>query len=222
MRPGTERYLRIAYNLAIFTIVYNILEGIVSTWFGAVDESLTLFGFGTDSFIEAISGLGIVHMVSRFRDDPSGPRDRFEQRALKVTGTAFYLLVAGLSVSIVVNVLTSHRPETTVAGVVISAISIAVMLILIRAKTRAGRALNSPAIIADAHCTTVCVYMSLVLLASSAAYELTGIGQLDNVGAAALAYFSFREGRSCFRQSRSDELCGCGVGAPGTPPVSAK
>jgi divalent metal cation (Fe/Co/Zn/Cd) transporter len=181
------------------------------------DESLTLFGFGIDSFIEAVSGLGIAHMVTRIREDPSGPRDRFEKTALRITGASFYLLVAGLCASIVVNVITSHQPDTTIAGVIISILSIAVMLALIWAKTRVGRSLNSPAIIADAHCTTVCVYMSVVLLLASAAYELTGIAQLDNLGAAALAFFSFREGRECFRQSRSDELCGCVTDTPPLP-----
>jgi divalent metal cation (Fe/Co/Zn/Cd) transporter len=156
-------------------------------------------------------------MVTRIREDPSASRDRFEQTALRITGWSFYLLVAGLCVSIVVNVLTSHRPDTTFAGVVISIVSIGVMLGLIWAKTRVGRSLHSPAIIADAHCTTVCVYMSVVLLIASAAYELTGIAQLDNIGAAALAFFSFREGRECFRKSRSDELCGCATGVPGAP-----
>jgi len=212
-----RRLYRTAYRLAVFTIAYNLIEGLISTWFGAVDESLTLFGFGIDSFIEAVSGLGIAHMVTRIRENPTGERDRFEQTALRVTGWSFYLLVAGLCGSIVVNVLTSHRPETTFAGVVISVISIGVMLALIWAKMRVGRSLNSPAIIADAHCTTVCVYMSVVLLVASAAYEMTGFAQLDNIGAAALAFFSFREGRECFRKSRSNELCGCAADVPAPP-----
>ena len=49
---------RLAFGLSIFTIVYNLGEGVVSTVFGFEDESLTLFGFGVDSFIEVISGLG--------------------------------------------------------------------------------------------------------------------------------------------------------------------
>lgn len=169
---------------------------------------MTLFGFGVDSFIEAISGLGIAHMVIRIRGNSDGPRDPFEKRALRITGYSFYALAAGLSLTIIVNILTAHKPETTFAGVIISLISIAVMLWLIRAKTRVGGALQSPAIIADAQCTKVCVYMSLVLLGASAAYELTGFAHLDNIGAAALAYLSYGEGWECFRKSRSEELCG--------------
>jgi hypothetical protein len=200
---------RRAYLLAVFTIAYNIGEGAISTWFGATDDSLTLLGFGVDSFIEAISGLGIAHMVFRIRANSDGSRDPFEKRALEITGYAFYALAAGLIISVVLNGIAGHTPSTTVPGVVISSISIAVMLWLIREKTRVGSALGSPAIIADARCTQVCVYMSLALLASSALYELTGFAHLDSIGAAALAWFSFQEGRECFRKADTGEMCGC-------------
>lgn len=213
---------RRVYLLAVFTIAYNIVEGLVSTWFGAADDSLALFGFGVDSFIEAVSGLGIAHMVLRIRKNADGTRDGFEKRALTITGWAFYALAGALSVTVLVNIATGHRPETTLPGVVIAVISIAVMLWLIREKTRLGEALASPAIIADARCTKVCVYMSLALLASSGLYELTGFAHLDNIGAAALAWFSFQEGRECFRKTRTDELCGCGDEPIATTPTSAK
>ena len=199
---------RRAYLLAVFTIAYNVVEGLVSTWFGTTDDSLTLFGFGVDRFIEAASGLGIAHMVLRSRAEGAGPRDPFEKRALTVTGWAFYALAAALAVTIAWNVYTGRRPETTLPGVVISVISIAVMLWLIREKTRVGKALGSPAMIADARCTKVCVYMSLSLLASSALYEVSGFAHLDNLGAAALGWFSVVEGRECFAKTKSHEPCG--------------
>jgi hypothetical protein len=213
---------RRALLLSVFTIAYNMVEGLVSTWFGASDDSLTLFGFGVDSFIEAVSGFGILHMVRRIRGDAAGTRSDFEKRALSVTGFAFYVLAAGLAVSIVVNVATGHKPDTTMPGVVIALISIAVMLWLIREKTRVGNALGSPAIIADARCTRICVYMSVALLASSALCELTGFAHLDDLGAAALAWFSLQEGRECFRKTRSGELCGCDDGPISSTPSSSK
>jgi Kef-type K+ transport system membrane component KefB len=218
----TDRHYRRAFALALFTIAYNLVEGVISTWFGATDDSLTLFGFGVDSFIEAVSGLGIAHMVFRIRANSDGSRDPFEKRALTITGYAFYALAAGLVVSIVLNIVAGHTPSTTVPGVVISLISIAVMLWLIREKTRVGTALGSSAIIADARCTQVCVYMSLALLASSALYELTGFAHLDSIGAAALAWFSFQEGRECFRKADTGEMCDCAADtAPANRPGPA-
>ena len=78
--------------LALITIYYNLLEGAVSVFFGFQDETLSLFGFGLDSFVEVISGIGVWHMIRRLRQSADGNPDRFEQRALKTTGTAFYLL----------------------------------------------------------------------------------------------------------------------------------
>ena len=68
---------------------------------------------------------------------------------------------------------------------------------------------NAAAIIADAQCTKVCVYMSVVLLIASAAYELTGIAYVDILGSLGLAYLSFNEGRECFEKAKSDKLCSC-------------
>lgn len=56
---STERLYALANRLAIATIAYNIVEGIVSVWLGAADETLSLFGFGVDSFVEVITGVEI-------------------------------------------------------------------------------------------------------------------------------------------------------------------
>jgi len=205
----TNKLYNTAYNLAIFTIAYNILEGIIATWFGFTDESLTLFGFGVDSFIEFISGLGIAHMITRIRKNPNTHRDNFERTALRVTGYAFYVLVAGLVISSILNIIAGKNPETTLWGVIISLISIVVMLVLLSAKMKVGRALNSEAILADASCTRVCIYMSVVLLASSALYEFFKIPYTDAIGSLGLAWFSFREGKECFEKAASDKYCAC-------------
>lgn len=205
----SEKLYRTAFGLAVFTIGYNILEGLVSTYFGVEDESLALFGFGADSFIEVISGLGIAHMVLRIRRNPQSPRDPFERTALKITGFAFYALVLTLLVTSLYNIWIGHSPVTTVAGIVISMLSIAVMWALVAWKRRVGRKLDSEPILADANCTLVCIYMSVILLASSGIFELTGFAYADSIGSLGLAYFAFREGRECFEKANSEKYCGC-------------
>ena len=69
--------------------------------------------------------------------------------------------------------------------------------------------MDSKAIIADAYCTRVCIYMSVVLLVSSGIYELTGLWWIDILGTLGLAWFSFTEGRECFEKVKSEKLCGC-------------
>lgn len=201
------KYWQYALWLAFFTIFYNLGEGLVSIYFGAQDEALTLFGFGIDSFIEVISGIGILAMVLRIRQNPDTPRGQFERTALRVTGTSFYLLGAGLAATAIYNVITAHKPATTVPGLVISIVSIAVMWALVLGKRRVGHTLNSAPILADANCTMVCIYMSMVLLAASLVYQLTGFGFVDSLGAIGLIYFSVHEGKESFEKAAGMEDC---------------
>lgn len=205
----TQQLYKFAFALAVFTVVYNLAEGLVSTYLGYEDASLALFGFGADSFIEVMSGLGIAHMVLRIQQKPGSNRDAFERTALKITGYSFYILVAGLVISSIYNIATGHKPETTFWGVIISLISIVAMWALITAKTRTGKKLQSDAVLADAECTRVCIYMSVILLISSGIYELTGFAYADSIGTLGLSYFAFTEGKECFEKAKSNKLCGC-------------
>lgn len=207
-----------ASHLAIFTIIYNILEGIASVWMGASDETLALFGFGIDSFIEVISAVGVWHMLHRIRSNGGETRDEFEQRALKITGGSFYILTAGLIATAGMNLYQHHRPETTLWGVIISLVSISFMWFLIRQKTKVGTALNSPAILADAACSRACLYFSLALLVSSIGYELTGLGSLDAIGAIFIAWLSYREGKEAFAKARGMN-CSCGCNCSSTDKI---
>jgi divalent metal cation (Fe/Co/Zn/Cd) transporter len=204
----TQNPYKQAYLLSLFTIFYNIIEGLVSMFLGYEDETLTLFGFGVDSFIEVMSGIGIAMMIMRIRKSPDSPKTKFEITALKITGTAFYLLSAGLFAGVVLNLVNHHKPDTTFWGVIISLVSIIVMLWLMMAKKRVGKQLNSAPILADANCTKICVYMSLVLLASSLIYELTGFAYADVIGAIGLIYFSVSEGREALEKAKGKE-CDC-------------
>jgi divalent metal cation (Fe/Co/Zn/Cd) transporter len=209
MKPiNTGTLYRRASYLAVFTIAYNLIEGAVSVWFGAADETLALFGFGVDSFIEVISAIGVWHMLSRIRNNSGETRDEFEQRALRITGAAFYLLSVGLVLTAAVNLYQGHKPEATLPGVIISSLSISFMWYLIQGKTKVGRALGSQAILADAACSKACVWLSLVLLGASLGYELTGIGSLDALGALFIAWLTWKEGRESF-QKAAGLACSC-------------
>lgn len=197
-----------AILLSQITVFYNLLEGLVSVFLGLEDETLSLLGFGIDSFVEVISGIGIWHMVYRMKRDLAGDVDPFERTALQITGGAFYLLSLALILTAVLNLYHGHRPVTTFWGIVISLVSIVTMGFLISFKMRVGRQLQSDAIIADANCTKTCLYLSFVLLLASAGYAATGIGGLDSLGAVAIAVFAFREGREAFEKARGKN-CSC-------------
>ena len=199
-----------ALLLSVITILYNIAEGLISIFFGLNDETLALFGFGLDSFVEVISGIGILHMIIRMKRNPISERDRFERTALKITGLSFYLLCAGLILASVLLIIKDVKPDTTIVGIVISLISILTMYALLHYKLKVGRALNSDAIIADANCTKTCFYLSFILLASSLSYEVFKIGYLDIAGSLGIVYFAFKEGKESIEKSNSAKLsCSC-------------
>jgi divalent metal cation (Fe/Co/Zn/Cd) transporter len=205
-----KKFIQLALILTIITLTYNLAEGLVSIIFGISDETLVLLGFGVDSFVEMISAFGILHMVLRMRKSQAETPDSFEKNALRITGTAFFLLTAGLVAGVIINIVTQAKPETTMVGVIVSSASILTMWFLMRAKQNVGRKLNSAAIIADANCTKTCFYLSFILLASSLLYEFTGIAWVDSVGSIGIAWFAVTEGRESFEKARTGNLsCGC-------------
>jgi divalent metal cation (Fe/Co/Zn/Cd) transporter len=205
-----KNLIRTAFALSLITIFYNIAEGLISVYFGAGDETLALLGFGVDSFVEVISGIGIAHMIIRMKYSKVETRDEFEKTALRITGTVFYLLVAGLIIGSILNIINGIKPETTLPGIIIAVISIGTMYWLMTSKLKVGKALHSDAIIADANCTKTCFYLSFILLASSGLYELYNIAYFDILGSLGIAYFASKEGREAFEKARSRNLlCNC-------------
>lgn len=213
MLKNFDKLLHTAFILSLITIFYNLIEGVISTYFGSEDETIALFGFGLDSFVEVISGVGIAHMVYRMKRNPTVQRDQFEKIALTITGSAFYILTAGLVIGAGFNLYYQAEPETTKVGIIISVISILTMYILYRAKLNIGNKLNSAPIISDAKCTKTCFYLSFILLGSSTIYELWNIPYIDAIGSLGIAWYAFSEGKEAFekaknnRMSCSDDCC---------------
>ena len=118
-------------------------------------------------------------------------------------------MVFGLVITGIYNIWSGQKPVTAFWGVVISTISIIVMWVLVVWKKNIGNKLNSDPILADANCTMVCVYMSIILLISSGIYELTSFPYVDSLGALGLSYFAFKEGKECFEKIKSDKYCSC-------------
>jgi len=204
-----NKLLNIALLLSIVTIAYNLAEGVISIYFGIDDDTLSLLGFGSDSFVEVISGVGIAHMVLRMKYAEVVQRDKFERQALRITGTAFYLLTLGILIGAAINVINKSQPETTLPGLIISGISILTMFFLMRYKLFIGKKLNSEAIIADANCTKSCLYLSVILLLSSGLYEIFKIGYIDIIGSIGIAWFTFSEGKEAFEKVRKNKISCC-------------
>lgn len=206
-----EAWLARARFLALFTVGYNLLEGVVSMGFGLADDSLALFGFGADSLIEVGSALLVLWRLGG-EDGCAGTRLRRERRAALGIGALFLLLAVGTAAGAVLQLARGRHPETTVPGVVVSLLSLAFMVWLWRAKGEAARVLDSRTLAGDAACSLVCIQLSAVLLAGSLLFWLRpSLGWADAAAALVLSLFIAREGVAGIRGAlRPDFSGGCG------------
>src|SRR5205807_5157463 len=147
-------------RLEYFTIAWNALEGLVAVVAGAVAGSISLVGFGIDSFIEVTSGPVLLWRMSV--DAEVHQRERNEKRALKLVGVCFLALAAYIAYESVRDLWSGRPPEHSVPGIILACVSLVVMPLLSRAKRKVGRALGSSAMQADAKQTEFCTYLSAI------------------------------------------------------------
>ncbi len=202
---------RRAWLLAWSTVVYNLLEGVISIAFGVGGDSVALWGFGLDSLIEVASALVVM---ARLRHGFRSRATEAERRSVLAIGLLFVLLALVIGLGGILQIASRRHPPTTLPGLVIAALSLAFMFFLWRAKIRAAAALDSPALRSDAACSRACIQLSLVLFAGSLLLMLHGaFWWVDGAAAVVLSLLILREGLEGVRSARSPEFtggCGCG------------
>jgi len=150
-------------RLEYFTIAWNTLEGLVAVISGAMAGSVSLVGFGIDSFIEVASGSTLLWRMSVDADEQR--RERNEKLSLKIVGVCFFALAVYVGYESASDLLSRKQPEHSIPGIVLACVSLVVMPLLSRAKKMVGNSLSSAAMHADAKQTDFCVYLSAILLA---------------------------------------------------------
>jgi divalent metal cation (Fe/Co/Zn/Cd) transporter len=123
-------------RLEYFTIAWNAVEGLVAVVAGAIAGSISLVGFGIDSFIEVTSGSVLLWRISVDADVER--REPNERRALRVVGVCFLLLAAYIAYESVLDVWSRRTPEHSIPGIVLACVSLVVMPLLSRPSERWG------------------------------------------------------------------------------------
>jgi divalent metal cation (Fe/Co/Zn/Cd) transporter len=207
------QWLAYARFLAVFTIFYNLLEGLVSMGFGWADGSMALFGFGADSFIEVGSALFVLWRLRGDEGDCAASRLRRERRAAWGIGLLLVLLALGIALGAVFQLASHHHPDTSVPGLLVSTLSLGFMFWLWRAKRLAAKALDSRSLEGDAACSLACIQLSMVLFVGSLVFLLMpALWWADAVASLVLAAFIAREGSSGIRAAMKPDFsggCGC-------------
>jgi divalent metal cation (Fe/Co/Zn/Cd) transporter len=202
--PTPERraqLTRIIRFLVAATITYNVIEAVVALTAGTIASSTALIGFGLDSIIEVASAAAVAWQFSA--RDPE-VREAREHRALRIIALSFFALAAYVTFESVRSLIGGGEAEHSTVGLVLAAVSLAVMPFLSFAQRRAGRELGSATAVADSKQTLLCTYLSAVLLVGLALNSLLGWSWADPVAALGIAAVAVREGIEAWR---GDNCC---------------
>ncbi|MET7871984.1 cation transporter [Streptomyces cyaneofuscatus] len=192
-RDALARRIRL---LVAATIAYNVIEAVVALTAGTIASSSALVGFGLDSVIEVSSATAVAWQFSA-RDH--AVREARERAALRIIAFSFFALAAYVSVDAVRALAGGGEADPSLTGIVIAALSLAIMPFLSAAQRRAGRELGSASAVADSKQTLLCTYLSAVLLVGLLLNATLGWSWADPVAALAIAVIAAKEGRDAWQ-----------------------
>jgi divalent metal cation (Fe/Co/Zn/Cd) transporter len=192
-------------RLEYFMVGWNALEGFVAILAGALAGSISLVGFGMDSFIEVTSGAALLWRMSLDADVQQ--RERNERRALKIVGACSLAVAAYITYESATDLWSGKAPEQSIPGIVLACISLVVMPLLSRAKRRIGRALHSAAMHADAKQTEFCTYLSAILLAGLLLNALSGFWWADPAAGLIMVPIIAKEGIEGLQGKACKDCC---------------
>lgn len=190
--------------LSYFTVAYNILEGLVSILIGFGAGSTALIGFGSDSFVESLSG-GV--MIWRFRKHGKisyEQEEAVEQRAVQLVGYTFLILAAYVIFESLNKLRSGEGADKTLFGIFIAVASLIVMPVLFYLKVRTARQIKSRSLLADSKQTLGCILLSVALLAGLLMNYLFELWWIDPAAALVIAAFLIREGVKTLKEK---DLC---------------
>ncbi len=192
-------------KLEYFTIGWNALEGLVAVIAGEVAGSISLVGFGIDSFIEVTSGSVLLWRMSV--DSDMHRREANEKRALRFVGACFLLLASYIAYDSILDLWAKRVPEHSIPGIVLACVSLVVMPLLSKGKRRVGRAMGSAAMHADAKQTEFCAYLSAILLVGLLLNNFFGLWWSDPLAALIMVPVVAKEGIDGVRGRACADCC---------------
>ncbi|MEV0220065.1 cation transporter [Streptomyces sp. NPDC050704] len=209
-RDALARRIRL---LVAVTIAYNVVEAIVAITAGTIASSTALIGFGLDSVIEVSSAAAVAWQFSAAEHTV---REAREKTTLRIISVSFFTLAAYVTLDAVRALVGTGEAERSVPGIVIAALSLAVMPFLSAAQRRAGRELGSASAVADSKQTLLCTYLSAVLLVGLVANATLGWSWADPLAALVIAAVAVKEGRDAWQGK------GCCATPAAAVPVTAR
>ncbi|MDI1288640.1 MAG: cation transporter [bacterium] len=175
------------------TITYNVIEAFIAITAGRLASSAALVGFGLDSIVEVLSAAAVAW---QFASPDPAQRERVTMRVIAVSFFGLALVVAADAVRTLVG---GTESDHSTVGIVLAAVSLAVMPMLSLVERRTGRELGSASAVADSKQTLLCTYLSAVLLVGLVLNSALGWTWADPLAALVIAAVALKEGMNAWR-----------------------
>jgi divalent metal cation (Fe/Co/Zn/Cd) transporter len=192
MKNRRRRLVRRGRWLSVVTLLYNSLEGLIAVVAGLAAGSVALVGFGVDSAIEVSASAVALWRLAADRD--ATKRERAERVSYRLIGALFLALALYVAVDATLSLVRRDAPSESRLGIGLAAVSLVVMPWLARAKRRVGAELGSRALTAEATQTSLCMYLSAILLGGLLLNATLGWWWADPVAALAMVPIIAYEG----------------------------
>lgn len=191
-----DALLRRGLRLAYFTIIWDIVEGVVAITAGVIAKSIVLIGFGLDSAIEVFASIIVAWQLRR---PASATRHRL---ALRLIACTFWVLGLYVGFESISRLLQQERPEPSIVGIALNVIALLVMIPVARMKRKTGEALGNDVLVADSAETRLSNYLSVNVLAGLALNAGMGWWWADPAAAVVIAAFSLWTGWHTWTEAR--------------------
>ena len=195
-----------ALLLSYFTVGYNVLEGIASIFAGLFAGSIALVGFGSDSFVESLSGCVMIWRFRKHGKITEEEEEKVELKATRLIAYTFFILGFYVLYESAKKLCFHEIPSPSLLGIIIAIVSIIVMPVLFYMKYQTGKSVNSKSLVADSKQTLACTFMSVALLIGLGLNYLYGLWWADPVVGLIIVVFLIKEGYTTFKEGK---ICCC-------------
>lgn len=190
--------------LSYFTVIYNTIECIISIIAGYIAGSIALVGFGSDSFIESLSGSVMIWRFRKHGKISKEAEEKIEKKATKIVAVTFFILGFYVLYESVKKLIFQEKPEVSIIGIIIAIVSIIIMPLLFYSKIKLGKKIKSKSLVADSKQTLACFLISVALLFGLGLNYLFGFWQADPIVGLIIVIFLFKEGYETYKE---EEFC---------------
>lgn len=184
---GTNKLLRQGLLLEYLTLGWNVVGAGVVIVSGLQASSIALVGFALDSLIEIGASTVVIWQLN-------GVSQKQEQQALRLIGTAFFMLATYILVQSSNTLLAQTRPSNSLVGIVWLIATFLVMMALATGKAHTGKKLDNPVLKTEARVTLVDAYLAGSVLIGLLLNALLGWWWADPLAGLVIVFYGFKEG----------------------------